>query len=86
MLEDSPQALEDVLHLDLDSSAKQTQAFVRKRGIQRAGDLLRLVLMYVASDWSFKLVAWWALVQGIGQGPFSSSSNMGVSESAVAFS
>jgi hypothetical protein len=66
LLEDNVQGLEDLLHLDLERSAKQTKAFVRKRGIQSAADLLRLVLMYVASDWSFKQVAWWALVQGMG--------------------
>jgi hypothetical protein len=66
LLEDSPQALADFLPLDLECSAKQTKAFVRKRGIQSAGDLLRLVLMYVGSDWSLRLVAFWAFVQGIG--------------------
>ncbi len=65
-LEDCAQELEDVLPLDLESSAKQTKALVRKRGLQRAVDLLRLVLMYVGSDWSLKLVAFWASLQGIG--------------------
>ncbi len=66
LLEDRPQELDDVFHLDLESSAKQTKALVRKRGLRSAVDLLRLVLMYVGSDWSLRLVAFWALLHGIG--------------------
>ena len=66
MLEDGPQELEAGFHLDLERSAKQTKALVRKRGIQSAVDLLRLVLMYVGSDWSLRLVAFGAFLQGIG--------------------
>lgn len=66
LLEEDPAELEEVLQLDLESSAKQAGALVRKRGIQSAVDLLRLVLMYVGSDWSLKVVAFWAFLQGIG--------------------
>jgi hypothetical protein len=66
LLKERPQDVEEVLQLDLETSAKQTRALVRKRGIQSAVDLLRLVLMYVGRDGSLKLVAFWAFMQGIG--------------------
>jgi hypothetical protein len=66
LLEDDPEGLEKALHLDLESSAKQAQALVRKRQIRSAADLLRLVLMYVVSDWSLRLVGAWASLHGIG--------------------
>lgn len=66
LFEGGSQELEEVFHLDLESGAKQTKALVRKRGVQSAFDLLRLVFMYVGSDWSLRLVAFWAFLQGIG--------------------
>lgn len=66
LLEEHHQELEGVLKLDLEGSARQAGALLRKRGIQSASQLLRLVLMFVVSDWSLKLLAFWALLQGVG--------------------
>ena len=42
--------------LDLEATAKETKALLRKRKIKKAGDLLRLVLAYAVCDWSLRLV------------------------------
>ena len=52
--------------IDLEGTAKETKALQRKREISSAKDLLRLILFYVSSDWSFRLVGAWALLNGIG--------------------
>jgi hypothetical protein len=60
------QELEQALQIDLEGTARQTRALVRRREIRSAIDLLRLLLMYVMNDWSLKMVAAWALLQEIG--------------------
>ena len=54
------------LGIDLERTAKETKAFQRKREISSSKDLLRLILFYVTSDWSLRLVGAWALLAGIG--------------------
>lgn len=54
------------LALDLEGTAKETKAIQRKREITSAKDLLRLILFYATSDWSFRLIGAWALLIGIG--------------------
>jgi IS4 transposase len=52
--------------VDLDMTAKQTKALLRKREIKQAADLLRLVLAYAVCDWSLRLVGVWCAVIGLG--------------------
>lgn len=47
------------LPADLETSARQTHAFRRRRVLRSAGDLLRVVLLYTLVDWPFRLVAAW---------------------------
>jgi hypothetical protein len=58
---------EEVIGIDLEKTAKETKAIQRKREISSAKDLLRLILFYVTSDWSLRLVGAWALLMGIGR-------------------
>jgi len=51
--------------LDLEATARMTCALVRRREIQRATDLLRLVLAYAVCDWSLRLVGAWATLMGL---------------------
>lgn len=51
---------------DLDGLAKETQALVRRRGIDSAVALLRLVLGYSILDYSLRLLGVWCTVVGIG--------------------
>jgi hypothetical protein len=51
--------------LDLEAMAQTTRALLRRREIQRAGDLLRLVLAYAVCDWSLRLVGAWATLTGL---------------------
>lgn len=57
---------QEKMGLDLESTARETKAIQRKRGIASAKDLLRLILFYATSDWSLRLVGAWALLNGIG--------------------
>lgn len=50
---------------DLDGSARASRALVRGRKLKKAEDLLRMVLVYAVCDWSLRLVAAWATLQGI---------------------
>lgn len=61
------QELPEVLGLDLDleETARQTGALLRRREIRTASQLLRLVLMYVVSDWSLRSIGQWAYHQGL---------------------
>jgi hypothetical protein len=52
-------------HLDIESTARETCALVRRREVRRAADLLRLVLAYAVCDWSLRLVGAWATLMGI---------------------
>jgi hypothetical protein len=58
--------LEESLGLDLEASARQQKALVRRRGIRSASDLLRVVLVYCAQDWSLRQLGMWALLQEVG--------------------
>lgn len=53
------------LPLDLATSAQTSGALVRRRGIQRAVDLLRLVFAYAVCDWSLRLVGAWLVTLGL---------------------
>lgn len=66
ILSEGTQPLKQALQIDLESTARETRAFVRRREIRSAADLLRVLLMYVLSDWSLRMVAAWALMQEIG--------------------
>ncbi len=50
-----------------EARAREHKAFVRRRAIVSAGDLLRLVLAASVFGWGHRLVAGWAALQGIGQ-------------------
>lgn len=52
--------------IDLEETAKETKALQRKREISSAKDLLRLIMFYTMSGWSFRLTGLWALLSGIG--------------------
>lgn len=51
---------------DLDASAEQTGALLRRKGVGSAADLLRIILTYGATDMSLKAVAAWASSTDIG--------------------
>lgn len=46
--------------LDLDTSAKEDKALLRRREVRSGGDLLRIVFAYTWCDWSLRIVASWA--------------------------
>ena len=50
--------------VDLEATARESRALVRRRGVRRAEDLLRMALAYALCDWSLKMVAAWACLQG----------------------
>lgn len=50
---------------DLETMASTTGALVRRRGIRRAIDLLRIALAYAICDWSLRLVGAWCVLTGI---------------------
>jgi hypothetical protein len=60
------QEIEQKLGIDLEASACEQKALLRRRGIRSASDLLRLVLVYSQEDWSLRLLGIWAVMQGIG--------------------
>lgn len=51
---------------DLEASARRHKALVRRREIQSASALLRMVLVYCMEDWSLLQTGLWAVLQGIG--------------------
>lgn len=53
--------------VDLEKSARESKALIRRREIKSASDLLRLVLAYSLCDWSLRLVGAWAVVIGLGK-------------------
>jgi len=63
--EEWTEALETI-PVDLERTARETKALLRRRGIENAADLLRLVLAYSVCDWSLRLVGLWANLQDIG--------------------
>lgn len=50
---------------NLEASARAKKALVRARKVKDAQGLLRMALAYAVCDWSLRLVAAWALIQGI---------------------
>jgi hypothetical protein len=52
--------------VDLEGSARYSEALVRRRVIQSAADLLRLVMVYGLTDWSLRMVGLWATVMDWG--------------------
>lgn len=48
-----------------ETAAHSHRALVRKRAVQSAGDLLRLVLAYSLWDWSLRQVGAWACILGV---------------------
>ena len=55
-----------LFHLDLDDSAKAAKALLRKREIQSALDLLRLIFLYSVCDFSLRLTGLRAYALAIG--------------------
>lgn len=53
--------------VDLEKSARESGALIRRREIKSASDLLRLVLAYSLCDWSLRLVGAWGVVIGLGK-------------------
>lgn len=53
--------------LDLEASARASGALQRRRQVRSAADLLRLVLAYVLTSSSLRLLAGWALLLGLGE-------------------
>jgi len=56
----------ETIPVDLEGTAKETKALLRRREIKQAVDLLRLVLAYCVCDWPLRLVGLWANLQGLG--------------------
>lgn len=52
---------------DLEATAVETGALVRRRGIRRALDLLRIIMVYAFCDWSLRLVGTWCVMMGIAE-------------------
>ncbi len=52
--------------IDLEASAYNSKALVRKREIRSAQNLLRLVMVYALSDYSLRMVGLWWTVMGWG--------------------
>lgn len=52
--------------LNLEATAEETKALVRKREITRAIDLLRMIFAYSLCDWSLRTVGAWCVIVGIG--------------------
>lgn len=55
-----------IIPVDLERTARETKALQRRREIQQATDLLRLVLAYCVCDWPLRLVGLWANLKNIG--------------------
>lgn len=55
-----------LFHLDLDTSAKNASALVRKREIRSAIDLLRLILLYAVCDLTLNLTGLFGYLLGLG--------------------
>jgi hypothetical protein len=53
--------------VDLEATARASGALLRRRGVRRAEDLLRMALVYALCDWSLRIVAAWACLKGWGE-------------------
>jgi len=56
----------DMLPQDLESSARAKLAIQRRRGIEYASDLVRVILAYSVCDFSLRDLALWASTRGLG--------------------
>lgn len=52
-------------HIDVMATAATHGALRRRREVRSAGDLLRIVLVYAACDWSLRQLALWCVVLGV---------------------
>lgn len=52
--------------IDLEKTARETKALIRKREIGSAVDLLRLLFFIAVSGWPFRLIGLWTLIGNIG--------------------
>ena len=52
--------------IDLDKTARETKALIRKREIGSAKDLLHLLFFIAVSGWPFRLIGLWATIRNIG--------------------
>jgi hypothetical protein len=50
--------------VDLEASARESRALLRQREVRSGKDLLRMALAYALCDWSLRVVAAWACLQG----------------------
>ncbi len=66
LVEQNWEAVTEKIEVDLELTARETKAIQRVRGIQSAGDLLRLILCYAVSGWGLRMTGAWALLNGIG--------------------
>jgi hypothetical protein len=57
--------VEMIIPLDLAATASASGALVRRRGIRRATDLLRIILAYAMCDWALRLVGAWCVLIGL---------------------
>jgi hypothetical protein len=53
-------------NLNLEETARETKALVRRREITKAIDLLRMIFAYSVCDWSLRTVGAWCVIIGIG--------------------
>lgn len=58
--------LEELFGEELERSAREQKALVRRREIKSARDLLHLALVYALKDWSLNQLGAWAYLAGIG--------------------
>jgi hypothetical protein len=54
------------LPADLEEQARLHKAWSRKRGLSKASDLLRALLVYACCQYSFRELGMWAVLKGIG--------------------
>jgi hypothetical protein len=57
--------VEMIIPSDLAATARASGALVRRRGIRRATDLLRIILAYTVCDWALRLVGAWCVLIGL---------------------
>jgi len=66
LLQEPGEKLEQLFGEDLERSAREQKAFLRRREIQTAKDLLHVALVYALKDWSLNMLGAWAIMAGIG--------------------
>ena len=63
IVDDDWQEVRRHLPTDLEESAREAGALLRRREVRRAEELLRMALAYALCDWSLRLVAAWACLR-----------------------